>query len=501
MKYYLLHGVDSSRKLFMEHQFARFGIPSKDVTWITQPNKFDIFPKAICSNPNLTLGQISCTYKHYLALKDIVDNRHPVSVIMEDNIEFRSDVPRRLARYIRDAPSNWGCIFDSDILGFRFLESPVTPIRSVYRKSNEITAQCAGGSKGANFIMITYAAAAAMVSSFLPFDNVSDHYYNTLLRRHRIQSCWAEPPNVHKIERPSTCAPSIDERSETICTYVCSRGILKSCTYFDQKPGSSDQKIRFKIPDTTNATVYVSGCAVKQFIAEILPTRTTPFVLVSGDADTVVPDDIPEATILLEHPLLLGWAAQNCMGGHPKLHHIPIGLDYHTLMTVVDHTWGEHALPIQQETMLKEIVQDLSPFWERKIRCYGTFHFNWYASKDRTLAKETIRSDVIDYQEDRMLRETTWKTMTQYAFIPSPPGSGPDCHRTWEALILGCIPIVKRSGLDPLFEGLPVWIVNEWTDITEETMGETVDRFRNMTFDMSRLELKTWINTITSLTQ
>jgi hypothetical protein len=33
-----------------------------------------------------------------------------------------------------------------------------------------------------------------------------------------------------------------------------------------------------------------------------------------------------------------------------------------------------------------------------------------------------------------------------YAFVASPYGGGPDCHRTWEALILGCIPIVKSSG-------------------------------------------------------
>ena len=44
----------------------------------------------------------------------------------------------------------------------------------------------------------------------------------------------------------------------------------------------------------------------------------------------------------------------------------------------------------------------------------------------------------------------------------SPQGNGLDCHRTWEALILKTIPIVRTSSLDPLYEGLPVVVVHEW---------------------------------------
>ena len=39
---------------------------------------------------------------------------------------------------------------------------------------------------------------------------------------------------------------------------------------------------------------------------------------------------------------------------------------------------------------------------------------------------------------------------TNYAFIVSPHRNGLDCHRTWEALVLGCIPIVKTSPIDDL---------------------------------------------------
>lgn len=205
MKYYLIHGVDSTRKQFMINQFDKFGIPRDDVTWITSPNKTDELPKNITTNPNLTRGQIACTYKHYIALKDIVENKHPVAVIMEDNIEFNSDVSRRIKHYLIDLPENWDCLFDSDICDLHYIEGSVSPFQSVYLKSNEVTRQCHGGSRGANFIMIKYEAAKKMYDNFLPFHTVSDHYYNYLLKTLNLNSYWSEPPNVHKILRPSTC--------------------------------------------------------------------------------------------------------------------------------------------------------------------------------------------------------------------------------------------------------------------------------------------------------
>ena len=56
----------------------------------------------------------------------------------------------------------------------------------------------------------------------------------------------------------------------------------------------------------------------------------------------------------------------------------------------------------------------------------------------------------------------------QYPFWLSPRGNGIDCHRTWEALYLDIIPVVWNSTLNSLFIDLPVIILNEWSDITEQ---------------------------------
>jgi len=52
-------------------------------------------------------------------------------------------------------------------------------------------------------------------------------------------------------------------------------------------------------------------------------------------------------------------------------------------------------------------------------------------------------------------------------FVVSPWGAGPDCHRTWEAVAMGAVPIVlAHRGLAPLFAGEPVLVVSAWTDVT-----------------------------------
>ena len=204
IQYYLIHGLDLRRRPYIERQFKKFGIPSAKVKWILKPNKDDPLPHNICSAAELTTGQIAVTYKHYLALKDIAVNRYPLAVIMEDNIRFRKNVPITLQRYLQDLPTDWGCVFDSDLSQLHYIEGPVSPDKSVYLKSNEVTQQCGGGSRGANFIFLNLNAATRMYEKFLPFNKVSDHYYNELLRDLNIQSHWSEPPNVHKIPRPSS---------------------------------------------------------------------------------------------------------------------------------------------------------------------------------------------------------------------------------------------------------------------------------------------------------
>lgn len=50
-------------------------------------------------------------------------------------------------------------------------------------------------------------------------------------------------------------------------------------------------------------------------------------------------------------------------------------------------------------------------------------------------------------------------------FVLSPPGNGNDCHRTWEALICGAIPVLLKNSFNEDFANLmPAVIVSDWND-------------------------------------
>jgi hypothetical protein len=94
-------------------------------------------------------------------------------------------------------------------------------------------------------------------------------------------------------------------------------------------------------------------------------------------------------------------------------------------------------------------------------------------------AVEKIVKDVIFYEPSHLKRYDSWKKQSEYAFVVSPHGNGLDCHRTWEALCLGCIVIVKTSPIDSLYEDLPVLIVKDWSEINQSLLNDTVKSFKN----------------------
>jgi hypothetical protein len=287
------------------------------------------------------------------------------------------------------------------------------------------------------------------------------------------------------------------------CNYVSSRGIYQACDIRSLTPISSiNQLINYNknlIGEKDGILIYVCNSAIRDFL-KYLNVINFKFILVSGDSDTTVPYDIftssQEFNDFIDNPRLIHWYSQNCIVDHSKLTRIPIGLDYHTL-SERDYIWGPQQLPTLQEDELIGIKNSSKPFWEREIKCYSNFHFNFYKfGKDRRDAIKKIPKNLIHYEDNQVLRKDTWKKQSLYAFVVSPHGNGLDCHRTWEALVLGCIVIVKTSGLDPLYEGLPVLIVNDWSEIDKDLLENTLNEYKMASFDYNKLKLEYWINKI-----
>jgi len=290
--------------------------------------------------------------------------------------------------------------------------------------------------------------------------------------------------------------------------YVSSRGILKSCDFCSITPRSSNRQLYNypnleKIKNIINPSIYICSSAIPHFINTILPTIDFSFILVSGDCDETIPDTIlnnEDFNRFINDDRILHWYCQNMIIEHTKIIKIPIGLDYHTMNN--NPCWGPITNCENQEKILNSIIDGSIPFWERNIKCYANFHFsmNTKLGYDRKDALKNIDKNEVYYEETKITRLETWNKQKDYAFVICPHGGGLDCHRNWEALCLGGIPIVKSSQIDSLYNELPVLIIDDWSHINSKLLNTTIiefkNKFENNEFKMEKLHLEYWINLI-----
>ena len=91
------------------------------------------------------------------------------------------------------------------------------------------------------------------------------------------------------------------------------------------------------------------------------------------------------------------------------------------------------------------------------------------------------------------------KEMAYFKFTLSPRGYGPDSYRNWEALLVGSIPIVSSSHLDPLYADLPVLIIHDWREITQEFLEKKYEEMKAKKFNIEKLFMEYWRKKIESI--
>lgn len=85
-------------------------------------------------------------------------------------------------------------------------------------------------------------------------------------------------------------------------------------------------------------------------------------------------------------------------------------------------------------------------------------------------------------------------------FVLSPPGAGPDCHRTWEALLLGAVPVVLKSSLaQSLYQDSAIYAVDNWQDFLNKDPHELVSIWeKKVALGAEKAFFSTWFSKIHS---
>jgi hypothetical protein len=298
---------------------------------------------------------------------------------------------------------------------------------------------------------------------------------------------------------------------ENTCFYVSSRGIAKTCNFYPTNIVSDTSNeinylldlIKNKDKMFDNMSIYVITNTLSYFVSNIIPHINKKFILVSGASTKTSPVEAlnqKQFFYLINNKFLIHWCSQNnTIQNFNKIIQIPLGLDYHTISNNPNHNWrdkNEGFLPYEQELILINISKLTKPFYDRKIKIFVNYDTNNDQFKQRKESLMKISKNIMDINLNKMKRTKTWQITTEYAFVLSPYGNGMDCHRTWEALILGSIPIICSKEFKKMFEDLPVLNVNDWKDVNQSLLDKTIEEFKNRSFNYDKLTLQYWKNII-----
>ena len=101
--------------------------------------------------------------------------------------------------------------------------------------------------------------------------------------------------------------------------------------------------------------------------------------------------------------------------------------------------------------------------------------------------------DISNDGHEKYLRE-----IRSHKFCICPRGNGIDCHRIWECLYLGTIPIcVNNVALDQ-FKDLPILFIDSWDEVTPAMLESVYDEFSKREWDVKKLHMSYWEDAICS---
>lgn len=211
-----------------------------------------------------------------------------------------------------------------------------------------------------------------------------------------------------------------------------------------------------RLPLPPNAIVCARGdrAVLEEFFKLNIKT---PFTLVTIESDEAVPQNLD----WLKHPYLARWYGWNSV--HPGVQPIPIGLNHDTqLLPMVN------ALPAIEKTN-KLLVNFRRDREERTALHKKTVGLNWTHVEPYSEKWNSV---------DQLTRH--YESTSRFRWTLCPRGAGQDTHRVWEALYLGSIPVVLKSNLSPLYDGLPVIQLDSWDELSLETLERrTLSTVRN----------------------
>ena len=256
-------------------------------------------------------------------------------------------------------------------------------------------------------------------------------------------------------------------------------------TYLNNYPNiksNCNQIIYNNEPITTNVLTIINNSSIffvktdhiPFFSTYILPNIRKKFILITHNSDLLSGQE----KNIYNNKNLIKWYGQNMIPNYEinKMIGIPIGLE--------NSQWKgyDHNICKKYKNSIKENLL--------------YFNFSLNTNTERASIENSLYKNGFTKNESKDW-ENYIKELSKYKFAVSPEGNGIDCHRVWECIYVGCIPIIKKNSIMfEFFKDLPILWVQDFKCITNEFLIQEYNLFKDKNFNIEKITMKYWYASI-----
>jgi hypothetical protein len=262
----------------------------------------------------------------------------------------------------------------------------------------------------------------------------------------------------------------------------------------------------FNFDVSTNPIIFVKSDLLRDYIDDLLKLEKKYSIITTSNDDICMPyvyfpckdiDTKNKYDSLLNHKYLNKWYTKNPSILHEKLVPLPIGPKMQWYSTDFFGEDKTNTLILYNKYYLEaeKLFRDV----QLKTKLVYTNMSSNITDDPYYKPHTNIRNKVIEHLKNKFeiisggkSSEDFIKDLRTYKFCVSPPGRGIDCHRTWESLMVGTIPICLSSTLNPIYTDLPVLIVDDYSIIDTEYLEDQYQKMIQKKYDFSKIYCDYW---------
>ncbi|MDE3046243.1 MAG: hypothetical protein KGJ02_06330 [Verrucomicrobiota bacterium] len=220
-------------------------------------------------------------------------------------------------------------------------------------------------------------------------------------------------------------------------------------------------------------TIFVKRRLLHEFERRYLPQISHPFILLTeGGKDTAWPQ---YHRALLASDKVLAWFLQNGNGQiHEKIHPLPMGLS--------GNEWNKSKIDDWHHWIRQSLLRKNKDFFaylpsSTSMRLPGSrSSLEWLSSLSFVMVPKKTK-----------LPHQYFQDLANSIFVLVYTEDGLDCPLIWEALLMGCFPVVKSSPLNSFYEGFPIVILERWEELTMDLLQAKYKEFKSQTWPREKL--------------